>query len=666
MRQPITATLLSLVALGSCLPREPAGVDSRPVQTTLYIRAVLTGTTVATVVVEVSASDIPTPLVFNISAVNGVAAGTIRVSAGSSRAIALRAYDAGGVETHTGATVVTIRPGTNPAVAIVLTPLTGNVPITVTLGSFSMSVTPESATLAVGDTVRLTAIVLDPEGNPVTGQVVWASLAPAVASVVRAGDQSGRVTAVGPGQTTVVAVFGGTAGPAAITVTQPAFAGPLRVSPDNHRYFTDASGRAIFLAGAHTWLNFQDAGFTDPPPAFNWTAYLDFLVQHHLNLIRLWRWEQAKWSAETPNDLWFDPMPYLRTGPGNARDGKLKFDLTRFNPAYFARMRRRVIEAGQRGIYVSIMLFDGWSIEDKGLGIGNPWPGHPFHRDNNINGVDGDPNADNEGLETHTLQDPAVTALQQAYVRKVVDAVNDLDNVLYEISNETRGGPAAVAWQEQMIQTVKQYESGKPKQHPVGMTALWPGGNNPDLFASTADWIGPNDDGGYLVNPPAADGSKVIIADTDHLCGLCGDEPWVWTSLTRGLSPMLMDPYDGAFPVLGTYDLNDPRWERIRTNLGYALTLARRINLVAMQPRGDLASTGFCLANPVASGAEYLVYLPAGGSVTVDLTATPGPLTFEWFLPGTGQTVAGGTTSGGASHTFTAPAPGDAVLYIHD
>src|SRR5437016_2840494 len=104
MRQPITATLLSLVALGSCLPREPAGVDSRPVQTTLYIRAVLTGTTVATVVVEVSASDIPTPLVFNISAVNGVAAGTIRVSAGSSRAIALRAYDAGGVgrsEEHT-------------------------------------------------------------------------------------------------------------------------------------------------------------------------------------------------------------------------------------------------------------------------------------------------------------------------------------------------------------------------------------------------------------------------------------------------------------------------------------------------------------------------------------------------------------------------------------
>ena len=29
-----------------------------------------------------------------------------------------------------------------------------------------------------------------------------------------------------------------------------------------------------------------------------------------------------------------------------------------------------------------------------------------------------------------------MTALQEAYVRKVIDTVNDLDNVLYEITNE--------------------------------------------------------------------------------------------------------------------------------------------------------------------------------------------------------------------------------------
>jgi hypothetical protein len=38
-----------------------------------------------------------------------------------------------------------------------------------------------------------------------------------------------------------------------------------------------------------------------------------------------------------------------------------------------------------------------------------------------------------------TLNIPAVTALQEAYIRKVIDSVNDLDNVLYEVTNESNG-----------------------------------------------------------------------------------------------------------------------------------------------------------------------------------------------------------------------------------
>ncbi len=663
MRRLITATLLSLIAFGSCLPREPAGVDGGAVLTKLFISAALTGTTVAMVVVEVTAPDIGTPLVFNIPTVNGVAAGAITVPAGSNRTITLRAYDAGGVETHTGSVTLSIQPGMNPAVSIVLNPLTGDVPITVTLGSFSVAVGPATATLAPGDTVRLTATVLDPNSNPVTGQVAWATVAPGVATVVSTGQQTGRVTAVGPGQTTVVAVYGGIAGPATITVTQPAFAGPLRVSPVNPRYFTDGSGRAIYLTGAHTWPNFQDVGLTDPPVAFNWAGYLDFLEQHHLNVMKLWRWEQVKWSAETPDVVWIDPTPYLRPVGPNALDGKPKFDLTQFNPAYFDRMRQRVIEAGQRGIYVSIMLFDGWSIENKIGGIHNPWTGHPFNRDNNINGINGDPNNDGEGLETHTLQIPAVVAFQEAYVRRVVDAVNDLDNVLYEISNESRAGTGAEAWQEHMIQFIHQYEATKPKRHPVGMTALWPGGANADLFASSADWIAPNGGMDFVV---PADGRKVILLDSDHLCGLCIDEPWVWRSLTRGVNPMLMDPFDGAYaPTAGHYDLSDPGWELVRRNLGYALTFATRMNLVAMQPRMDLTSSFYCLANLAPVGAEFLVYLPTGGAELVNLTGITGSLTVEWLDPRTGQITVAGTVTGGAPRSFTAPFSGDAVLYLH-
>jgi len=221
MRRRIAAALVSLIALGSCLPREPAGPGGRGADARLLVRADVSGTPIATVVVEVTAPDIPTPLVFNILRVDGVATGTITIPAGSNRTIALRAYDAGGVETHSGSVTRDIAPGTNPEISIILAPLTGDVPVTVTLGSFSVIVSPAAVTLPAGDTARLTATILDANGTPVTGQVTWATLAPAVATVVTTGQQTGRVTAVGGGQATVVAAYGGVAGSTTITVAVP-------------------------------------------------------------------------------------------------------------------------------------------------------------------------------------------------------------------------------------------------------------------------------------------------------------------------------------------------------------------------------------------------------------------------------------------------------------
>ena len=65
--------------------------------------------------------------------------------------------------------------------------------------------------------------------------------------------------------------------------------GPLRVHPENPRYFTDGSGKTIYLTGAHTWNNLVDMGRNDPPEAFDFEAYLDSLEEHHHNFIRLTR-----------------------------------------------------------------------------------------------------------------------------------------------------------------------------------------------------------------------------------------------------------------------------------------------------------------------------------------------------------------------------------------
>lgn len=435
--------------------------------------------------------------------------------------------------------------------------------------------------------------------------------------------------------------------------------GPLRVHPQNPRYFTDDSGQAILLTGSHTWNNLVDMGPTDPPARFDYDAYLDWLAAYPHNFLRLWTWELLNWDTSANRETkatvhYAAPQPWQRTGPGLALDGKLRFDLDRFNPDYFDRLRRRVNAAREHGVYAAVMLFEGWGVQF----IAGGWAGHPFHPQNNVNGINGDKNGDGVGVEIHELLDLKITTLQEAYVRKVIDTVNEFDNVLYEISNENH--PPSTPWQYHFIRFVQAYEKTKLKRHPVGMTFQYKAGSNKTLFDSPADWISPNQEGGYRDNPPPADGTKVILTDTDHLWGIGGNAAWVWKSFLRGLNPVFMDPYDGRILSKGS----DPKWtEAIRKSMGYALKWSRRINLATMTPRGNLAASQYCLASP---GGEYLVYLPNGKETTLDLSGAAQSFDVEWFNPETGETHKGKAVKGGGSLQFASPLQSkDAVLYLH-
>jgi hypothetical protein len=187
------------------------------------------------------------------------------------------------------------------------------------------------------------------------------------------------------------------------------------------------------------------------------------------------------------------------------------------------------------------MLFDSWSVEHAGT-----WKGHPFHSSNNVNGIDGDPDNDGLGTETHTLKLPDVAALQEAYARRLVDTVNDLDNVLYEISNESEYG---ADWHNHLARVIQDYEKQKPKQHPVGITGGGP--TNEELFGGPADWISPTE----WTDPSASDGRKVVIIDTDHFGSV--DRTWIWRSFLRGHNPILMD-WMQKTPIEGTVTSTEP------------------------------------------------------------------------------------------------------------
>ena len=467
------------------------------------------------------------------------------------------------------------------------------------------------------------------------------------------------------GVVTMTCALGGAAG------AEPA-TGPLSAGPDNPRYFADPAGKIVYLTGSHTWSNLKDMGQTDPPQAFDFPGYLDMLEGYGHNFIRLWTWELSHYSyGDKP--CWTAQFPWPRTGPGMALDGKPKFDLSKLDEAYFDRLRERVDTARQRGIYVSIMLFEGHGMHASLT----PWcwDGHPFNANNNINNLDGDPNGDGRGIESHTLQIPEITRAQEAYVRKVIDTVNDLDNVLYEIANEA--GAYSTPWQYHLIDFIHEYEKGKPKQHPVGMTFQWAkksAGTNKLLSDSPADWVSPNPQGGYRDNPPAANGAKVVITDTDHLWGIGGNQQWVWKSFCRGLNPIFMDPFSPPIEAQPRASINttwtdhlagairlDPKWDPVRRGMGYARAYAQRMDLRKATPHNGLASSGYCLADP---GSEYLVYVPQGPEVTVDLSTATGELKGEWFNPSTGEVAQELTVPGGAKVSLKAPFEGDGVVYL--
>ena len=247
--------------------------------------------------------------------------------------------------------------------------------------------------------------------------------------------------------------------------------------------------------------------------------------------------------------------------------------------------------------------------------------------------------------------------------------------------------PSSVWWNNHLIAHVRSYESTKPLQHPIGYAAHSPDErgriSDSTIYDSNADWVAPS----TTISPTSTCGSgvppcKVNINDSDHsYFGMWNDtaeqnRAYVWKNFLSGNQVLFMDPYEIYYPrenrnlcllpVQGVCSAPDPRWDDFRDNMGYARAYANRVNLGAMVPQGKLFSNGFGLANASALNAEYLGYTSSGSPLTIDLRATPGKLSLEWFNPSTGAAVSGGTIAGGTHQTLSAPFSNDAVVYLRN
>jgi hypothetical protein len=373
----------------------------------------------------------------------------------------------------------------------------------------------------------------------------------------------------------------------------------------------------------------------------------------------------------------------MRTGPGKATDGGLKFDLRKFNPEYFDRLRARVKALHAAGIYVGVYLFTG----EFQLRFRFREDGYPFSGLNNVNDVDDGyrGGAPETGLASVTMTAPNTTTdFQDAYVKKVLDTLNDLHNVIWIVSEEAP--TKSTWWNSHLISFVRSYEKGKPYQHPIGYATLGEKPMDSMLYNSDAYWVAP----WAKVSPTKSCGSgkprcKVNINDSDHsYFGMWNETArqnrnYAWENFTNGNQVLFMDPYLVYYPrekrnlcsspINGIGEKPDPRWENFRNNLGYILKYSRKLNLSHVTPMASLSSTKHCLAQTPAAGAEYLVYAPSEGAFTMDLSAMPDSrmLAVEWFNPSTGETIVQDPIRAGASfQSFTPPFKGDAVLYLVD
>ena len=413
--------------------------------------------------------------------------------------------------------------------------------------------------------------------------------------------------------------------------------GALAALPSNHSYFQDATGKPLMLVGDYTWGIFSDLDY-------EYVRFLDAQKARGLNFARIWLWwgaEQLDWEILGAKTI----GPYMRTGPGLANDGKPKYDLTKFNPAFFERLVDLCKQAHKRGIYLHLIIMDGWMLKHEKL-----WNVHAYNRDNNINGVDGDPANTGTGRDGEkgicSLGNPKCMEFQKAYYRKVVDTVNGFEDIYFEMANENPYND----WDLALCDYIKEYEKSKPKQHLTMPRDL------PDHSSVVQRWDPMIVHKGMLERRSL---NQPLIFDTDWTINKNDDEvrKAVWAGVISGGS---FDYMDECLPFR-TKPEEDKR-AVIHKQIDYMAAFVKKIKPWEMSPDDSLVKSGTAFA--LASSKELAAYFPNGGSATLDLAKLNGALKARWYNPLDGKFGEAFKVQGGDQVDFKAPSEGDWALLV--
>ena len=249
------------------------------------------------------------------------------------------------------------------------------------------------------------------------------------------------------------------------------WAEPIRVHPDNPHFYLFRGRATVLVTSAEHYGAVINR-------AFDYNAYLDALKSYGLNYTRIYP------AAFIEPEGTFDPgntlaphsvdliQPWARGQTPGYRSGGNRFDLDRWDPEYFVRLKDFLVQADARGIVVEICFFNA---QNRGS-----WPMSPLYWKNNIQGE-----SRWDYNDVQTLKHPSLVRRQEEFVRRIVQEVNSFDNVILEICDEpfSYGTPRTLAglWIGHLVEVVRQTESTLPQKHLLGQQIQGPIGGPVDF-----------------------------------------------------------------------------------------------------------------------------------------------------------------------------------------
>lgn len=160
----------------------------------------------------------------------------------------------------------------------------------------------------------------------------------------------------------------------------------------------------------------------------------------------------------------FYELPWARSGKGRAQDGLSRYDLTRYNPWYFARTREFARLADRHGIVLYHHLYNTHNL----LETASHWADFPWRPANNINDTGlPEPMPLEPGERIHVANqfydagNPRLRALHRAYIFHALDQLAGHDNIVFGLAFQYSG---PLAFQQFFQRTVAEWEQRHGRQ----------------------------------------------------------------------------------------------------------------------------------------------------------------------------------------------------------